>query len=882
MKVLQAKSKNEPLSRAKFPKNGANPFLSQATREFHHHFILPHSGKMEGTVMQEEKIGAYTMRKTSEKNETGENIWLTRLQRLLCELLWGCAGWVFGQAGLLFDTYPLGVALLCASSGHTPAVLAGLLVTAVVNMENAALYVCVYLAAAILRIIVAAVFDEPDARFEMPKTLQRRLRERIEREAPLTDEEWQKREKKAARAAFWERIFGESILLRMSATSLCALILALHRVIAGGFRYYDWFAAIFIILMATAATAIFALSLEKRSENKWLIGISEAALLFSLVYASRTVTFLSFPLSPMAALFFTLYICSNRSAMEGILTAGVAGLAYEPIQAPALLLAALVAIFLKQTKKESPTATLLPVLAMLAWSAYVGGFLILLPLVPATLLAGVAFVVVQKTSILSTPSQKAEASGEESTQSQQFQQVESIRYRDSSERFRGISDAFSSLSEVFYNLSDRFRRPGTLDLRLLCDRSFDAFCNDCPNKNICWGLEYTETLGAVNTLIAQLHTRGRVSDEHVDEQLSNRCTRIDGILERINADCARLTGEMLRNNRTEIVAMDYESAADIINDALEADSGEYAVDTELGKKIAEYLKDADVRAQSVTVFGNRMRKILIRGAEVDEAKVTFETMRSDLGEMCGSELGFPAFEVEGSVSTMTLTAKRKIAVISAHNNVSADGGVSGDSVNLFSNKKDYFYALISDGMGSGKEAALTSGLCSVFLEKMLRAGNRAATSLRMLNNMIASRAHDSTKECSSTVDLLELDLMTGEGAFLKSGAAPSFLVRGKVVRRLQAGTVPIGILNTLDVQKTEFPLRAGDTVVMVSDGILQGDDDGEWLTSYLTTATTQSPEEIVYHICRRCAERETHDDCSVVALRILDADQAEEEINNDE
>ena len=828
--------------------------------------------------MQEEKMGAFTMRKTKGKEgktEAGQNIWLSRLQRLLCEILWGCAGWIFGQAGLVFDTYPLGLALLCASSGHTPAVLVGLLVTAVVNMESAAPYICAYLAAAILRIIVAAVFDAPDARFEMPQTLQKRLRERIEKESPLTDDEQKKKAKKTTRDAFWQRIFGESILLRMSAASLCALVIALYRVISGGFRYYDWFAALFMILMATAATAVFALSLERRSDTKWLIGISEAALLFTLVYASRTVTLLSFPLAPMAALFFTLYVCANRSTLEGILAAGIAGLAYDPIQAPALLLAALVSLFLKQTKRESPTAILLPVLAMLAWAAYVKGFLILLPLIPATLLAATAFVLVQKTSILSFPHTENETDGEEET-AQQQQQVESIRYRDSNERFRGISDAFSSLSEVFYNLSDRFRRPGTLDLRLLCDRSFDAFCSDCPNKNICWGLEYTATLGEVNDLIAQLHTRGRVSDEHVGEQLSNRCTRIDGILERINTDCARLTGEMLRNNRTEIVAMDYESAADIINDALEADSGEYLVDAELGKKIAEYLKDADVRAESVTVFGNRMRKILIRGAEVDEAKVTFETMRSDLGEMCGSELGFPTFEVEGSVSTMTLTAKRKIAVISAQNNVSADGGVSGDSVNLFCNKKDYFYALISDGMGSGKEAALTSGLCSVFLEKMLRAGNRAATSLRMLNNMIASRAHDSTKECSSTVDLLELDLMTGEGAFLKSGAAPSFVVRDKVVRRLQAGTVPIGILNTLDVQKTDFPLRAGDTVVMVSDGILQGDEDCEWLTSYLAGAAAQTPEEIVYHICRRSAEGETHDDCSVVALRILDADAIEE------
>jgi stage II sporulation protein E len=348
---------------------------------------------------------------------------------------------------------------------------------------------------------------------------------------------------------------------------------------------------------------------------------------------------------------------------------------------------------------------------------------------------------------------------------------------------------------------------------------------------------------------------------------------MEGILDEINSNCAKLTGEMLRNNRTEIFAMDYESAANIINDALEEDHDEYRFDHELEKKIGEYLKDAGVRAEGVTVYGRRCRRVLIKGADIEHAKVTFETMRCDLGEMCASEFGQPSFEIEGNISTMILQAKRKIGVLGAQNNVSADGGVSGDSVNLFSNKKDYFYALISDGMGAGKEAALTSGLCSVFMEKMLRAGNRAGTSLRMLNNMIASRGSDSTKECSSTVDLLELDLMTGDAAFIKSGAAPSFVIRGGVVRKMQSGTVPIGILHTLDAQKTGFLLREGDTVVMISDGVLQSEADSEWLTAFLAETEKLTLEEIVYQICLHAAERETHDDCSAIALRIVGVDE---------
>ncbi len=818
---------------------------------------------MQGKV----KENAEQVRKEAVHDESG-GIWRRRICSLLAELLWLCCGWLFGGAEMLFGTYPLGIALLCASGKHTVPILIGLIGSALTGKSDPIVYIITYAVAALVRIVSGMIFESIETRDDLSEKLIKKLRaaeesvEELENVGRLGRRKAQRKAGKVgiALVAPIREIFTESVCLRMATAAVCSFIVSFWRIISGGFQYYDWFAAVFVILTAPIAVTVYSVSLGDHAHPSWLRNLSRAALLFSLIWAAKDVLPFGIPLAVVLSLTFTLCLTAKEGGVAGAVTAILCGLAYAPLYAPGYLFASLLFTISKASKRQGGTI-LLCVAALLSWSVYVGGALILKTELPAALIGGVATLLVLRF-------RGSEAEEENESGELIRRRMEGVRHRDANDHLRGISDAFSSLSEMFYNLSDRFRRPGTLDLRRICDISFDAYCTDCPNKTVCWGLEYSNTLNTVSSLTSALHTKGKVTREQIPAALAHRCESVDGILERINRECARLTGDLLRNNRTEIFAMDYEAAARIINDALEDDDGEYRFDGEEEQKIAEYLKDAGVRAQGVTVYGNRRRRILVRGVDVEQATVTVETLRSDLGEMCGLELSRPVFEVEGNTSTMSLQAKTKIRVTGAQNNVAADGGISGDTVNLFSNKKDYFYALISDGMGAGKEAALTSNICSVFLEKMLRAGNRASTSLRMLNNMIRSRGVDSTRECSSTVDLVELDLITAEASFIKSGAAPSFVVRGKVVHRLQAGTAPIGIISSLDVQSDPFTLRAGDTVVMISDGVLQNDEDAQWLTSYLSGVGGLTPEEIVYHICLHACEKESHDDCSAIALRI--------------
>lgn len=856
-------------------------------------------------IKMQEKTEKKSERVHTEERETAEStsseqapqrsaIWRRRTEWIVQELVFGVMGYLLCGCEMFLGTYPLGFAFLCASGGHTLSILAGTLLAAITRMPNPIVYICVSVAAALVRGVSGMILENPDARMELPMRIRRKLK-RVPsdgdgEDAKAESEPYSNAEKtgaeqdehsdiernspssavKTVKGSFLDAvgsIFTEGVILRMVTGAIGALLISLGRVFSGGFQYYDFFAAVFLVLFTPALILLLSVCLGSHVKNAFLRTVSETALLFALILSASSLPEIGIPLGGGIAYFCILTICARRGIVLGCASALPIGLAFDPMQIPSFLFAALVFSLLHSKEKESG-GILLGGATLLCWSAYVRGAVMIPVLLPSVLIAGAVFSILEKWK--GTDMQEKETD-KQATESRDAQ-LAHARCRDANDRFRGISEAFTSLSEMFYNLSDRFRRPGTLDLRQICDRAFDECCRDCPNKTVCWGLEYSSTLSTVNVLISQLHTRGKVTREQIPSPMKRRCKSIGVILEKINTDCARLTADMLRNNRTEIFAMDYEAAANIINDALEEDAGEYRFDTEMEQKVRDYLKDAGITVCNVSVYGNRRRQIVLRGVNVDNSKVSAQTLRSDLGEMCGLELGQPVFEVDGKVSVMSMQAKKKIAVTGAQNNVSADGGVSGDSINLFSNKQDYFYALISDGMGAGKEAALTSGLCSVFLEKMLRAGNRAWTSLRMLNNMIRSRGADSVRECSSTIDLLELDLMTAQGSFIKSGAAPSFVVRGGTVHSIQVGTAPIGIIQTLDAQATPFQLRVGDTVVLISDGIMQNDEECEWLISFLAKSGELIPEEIVYRICLQAAAAPDHDDCSAVALRIIEAE----------
>jgi stage II sporulation protein E len=195
----------------------------------------------------------------------------------------------------------------------------------------------------------------------------------------------------------------------------------------------------------------------------------------------------------------------------------------------------------------------------------------------------------------------------------------------------------------------------------------------------------------------------------------------------------------------------------------------------------------------------------------------------------------------------------------------SDREVSGDSAIAFESSDDRFFALLSDGMGTGTIAHETSAFVTEFLRGMLDHGYSSDTLLHILNGIIRARGD----ECSATVDLFELDLMSSEAQFIKSGAAASFVKRDSSIFRIRSRTAPIGLLKNVDAERVKVEIKCEDYVIMLSDGVNQAPDEAPWLLELLAKPAKRSVKEYADFILA-AAQRNSpgHDDMTVAVVKI--------------
>ncbi len=172
------------------------------------------------------------------------------------------------------------------------------------------------------------------------------------------------------------------------------------------------------------------------------------------------------------------------------------------------------------------------------------------------------------------------------------------------------------------------------------------------------------------------------------------------------------------------------------------------------------------------------------------------------------------------------------------------------------------YIILSDGMGTGGRAAIDSTMTVELFSRLVRAGVSLDSALSITNSALSVKSDD---ESLSTLDVAEIDLFDGSTTLYKAGAAPSFYTFSGKVRAAEIPSTPLGILSKVTFNRYTLKLRGGDTLVMVSDGILGCGNN--WLKDEIKGFSggidaSAFSQDIVDSARRRCGNR--FDDMTVI------------------
>lgn len=432
-----------------------------------------------------------------------------------------------------------------------------------------------------------------------------------------------------------------------------------------------------------------------------------------------------------------------------------------------------------------------------------------------------------------------------------------------------ISSVRKNISDLGKALVSRRVKDGGLSVRVS-----DKVCGKCRGRLICWETKFDDTYKCFEKMADIAEKDGALTMDGIPEELSS-CTYKDGLRKEFTAAAEALRLE--RHAESRIRAMQ-----GIINEQMTASE-------KILSEISGELSDGRIRNYEAE---KTIKSVLLdSGAKNPRVQICMDENGEYYGEIyfsgdsaCG-ENGL-SLELSGlldrnieasaisSAGEITKISFREIPALKLETGAAQSScepdGVSGDSHGVFRDHKGNFCVLISDGMGSGRLAAVDSCMTVSYLSKFLKAGTGLDGALHLVNSALMSKSQE---ESFATVDLVRINPQSGETELVKLGASSTFLLSGGKLSSLGTRSFPVGILGGVNPERRNFVMKSGDVLVMTTDGIVE--DKYHAVTEILKKSSELSAKEISDEILKAASlpeGKKPSDDVTVVTIKIHESE----------
>ncbi|HIW74460.1 MAG TPA: SpoIIE family protein phosphatase [Firmicutes bacterium] len=643
---------------------------------------------------------------------------------------------------------------------------------------------------------------------------------------------------------------------------------------AGGIRVYDVLLAVAEGLLAAGSSYFFAAAvqlLEEGGERRLLTAQEQASLVTAgavVLMAAAGFTFSGISLGRMVAVVLILLLARCGKEQGGSIAGIVLGLAMamsasgQPTLAVAYAFGGLMAgIFARFGRFASAGAFVVANLI----AAFTGGSSEAM-VVGVYEVAGASIIFVALPAVVDRKINRFFGSARD------IPAVEGLR-RSVVLRLDYASRAMSEVAQTVDAVSHKLAGLSAPDLGTVYRSVSDDVCRVCGLRMHCWENHFSDTMAALNDLTPVLREKGKAERQDVSPVLSRHCGRLDDVLQKINAgyiEYAVREGAWRRLSEIRAVVTDqFSGMSELLGELAEDFSQAERADTEAAARVTAVCEEYGLSVQdAVCLLGRNDRMTVEILASDAGVRMNQKRWLAALSDACGRDLDRPVVTRLGDSVKIALAEKPQFRVTLGSAQLHCTGErLCGDAFETFTDGAGKWYAVLSDGMGSGGRAAVDGAMASGLTSRLIQAGFGPDSVLRMVNSALLVKSGD---ESLSTLDIVELDLFDGKLESRKAGAAPSLLCSMGRVSRIERSALPVGILRDIQAERSEDTLVDGDLLLLFSDGAMAG--GLEWMEETLRQFDPKEgdvkalAEEIAAEARKRQETRE--DDVTVLAVQI--------------
>ena len=429
-------------------------------------------------------------------------------------------------------------------------------------------------------------------------------------------------------------------------------------------------------------------------------------------------------------------------------------------------------------------------------------------------------------------------------------------------RVGGIAHAYQQLHDTASQAAAAVENDA--DAAKIFDRAADRVCCRCKLQQECWTRRALDTLNIMNDATRRIQTRGRLLPEDFPPYFRDRCVYLHEYTEVVNGEL-RLRAyrqrmqETLQENRTVLWQQYADFAQVLTNVSRELDSG-YGADPLAEQRLIRYLRTVGVEADAAVFRESTGRLRVTIDSRYLRPLLELPDYLDKLSAALGVRLCMPEDSARGD--SLLLLEAEPLAMRKKGE------AVSGDRGTYFKTDAGQLCVILSDGMGCGESAADGSIGTVGMLEEFLRSGVSPTLAMKLLNSAMLLR--DGENWGYATVDLMCMNLFTGEADFYKYGAAPTYVKSGGALKKLRCTSFAPGLEQESGKAPDELHmhLKPGSVAVIASDGVVSDGQD-LWLRRLLNDFEDGDMKTLAGSVVRAAIrEYGRGDDMTALAVKV--------------